>query len=195
MLGRRRRREDEEEHREGEEKDALLCWAELRNGTPLTLDNSDGDVFNVAMRSNNADFWNLAIHELPHRHPGTGDTLFHAVCKSALSESGKLRVIERLKSMLHNPLTPNFVNQMAVSLAREVSVRHAIEQYMQWQPIKERMWWWGPCFRLRAVAVLLVLYRHNRGKCGWNVVPREVRIMIVKCLAREEFTYVPTRLR
>ena len=171
-----------------------FSWAKLRNGTPLILDNSPEDVFNVLQRNSSLELWLLTINEVPPRHTTTGCTLFHTVCRSQLSESDKLAVIDKLVAQGHSPLTPSFTNEKAVSLATEASVRASLGRCMEWQPVAGRQWWWGPCFRQRARAALLVMNRLNggwraAGKAGL-LFARDVRHEIIRHVARGEHVYV-----
>jgi ankyrin repeat protein len=179
---------------DGEWSHAVL-WADLRNGLPILLDDSDNDAFRALLESKDAKLWKWASSELPHQHPTTGDTVFHVLCRSeALNVSDKLAVLADLRLHYRNPLTPNYRNELCVQLAKEPELKKALQEYACWQPYWQAMEWFGPLFQKRAFALLLVCYRlkakHPKLLAGLN---RDIRHLLVKYASGVEYIYVPSK--
>jgi ankyrin repeat protein len=172
------------------------CWADLRNGRPILLDDSENDAFRVLLRSKDAGLWKWASSEPQmQQHPITGDTVFHLLCRSeALTIKQKLIVLADLKLHYRNPLVPNYRNELCVTLAREPELKKALQEYACWQPHRLATEWFGPLFQKRAFALLLVCYRlkaqHPKLLAGLN---RDIRHLLVKYASRVEYIYVPSK--
>ncbi len=170
-------------------------WADLRLGLPLPLDNSSHDVFLALERSSDVQLWKWASSEQHmQRHPITGDTVFHLLCRSgALNLQGKLEVLADLKAHYRNPLTPNYRNELCIDLTANDVLRNELRAYMCWQPLKLVMEWFGPGFRPRAWALLLVCHRlkceHPRRLAGLD---RAMCHLLVTYLTKIEHIYVPS---
>jgi hypothetical protein len=171
-------------------------WVHLRNGMPLFLNNSpERDALRALTRSGNAELWKWASSEPQmQQHPITGDTVFHLLCLAdKLTVEQKLVVLADLKKHYRNPLTPNYRNELCITLAREPEVKKALQEYACWQPHWLSMEWFGPLFQQRAFALLLVCYRikreHPKALEGLN---RDIRHLLVKYASRVECIYVPS---
>ena len=72
-------------------------------------------------------------------------------------------------------------------------MKKALEPYMCWQPHKLVMYWFGPCFRKRAFALLLVCQRMaaTYPRLLAPLMSPDVLHLLVKYLARVEYLYVP----
>jgi hypothetical protein len=172
------------------------CWADLRNGKSLLLDDSENDVFRSMLRSNDVELWKRASSEpLMQQHPITGDTLFHLLCRTeALDLAGKLVVLKDLKKHYRNPLVPNYRNEMCLDLAKEPELKKALQEYACWQPHWLAVEWFGPLFQKRAMALLLVCYRHKRDYPKLLVgLNRDIRHLLVRYASRLEHIYVPSK--
>jgi hypothetical protein len=173
-----------------------VSWADLRNGLPILMDDSDDDAFRALLLSDDAELWKWASSEPQmQQHPVTGDTVFHLLCRcDALDVQGKLNVLTDLKKHYRNPLTPNYRNELCVQLAREPELKKALQEYACWQPHCLAMEWFGPLFRKRVFALLLVCYRlkakHPKLLAGLN---RDIRHFLVKYASRVEYIYVPSK--
>jgi len=121
----------------------------------------------------------------------TGDTVFHLLCRSeALTTDQKLEVLADLKRDFRNPLTPNYKNALCIDLTKEEALKVALRPYMCWQPDRRAMLWFGPFFRRRAWALLLVCTRlrnnHPKALAG---LKKDMRHLLVKYLSRVEYIY------
>jgi hypothetical protein len=103
-------------------------------------------------------------------------------------------VLADLKSRHRNPLVPNCRNERCTDLTTDVALKKELQSYMCWQPHMLAMDWFGPCFRPRAFALLLVCHRlkaeHSKRLAQLN---KDVRNLLVKYLAKIEYLYVPYR--
>ncbi len=169
--------------------DANIKWAKLRYGMQL-LDGSAGDVFNVLSESNDPKLWILASSEpCFQQHPTTGDTVLHLLSRTdKLSTEQKMEVFAALKKDFRNPLIPNFQNKRAIDLTSDSTLKVELAKYMDWQPNRWVMKWYGPVFRKRAFALLLVLKRYPRAYV------KDIRHLLVKYLAKVEHIYVPSKV-
>ncbi len=165
-------------------------WATLRNGKKLCFDGSGRDVFNVLSQSNDPKLWILASSEpCFQQHPMTGDTLLHLLSRNdKLNSEQKMEVFAALKKDYRNPLIPNFQNKRAIDLTSDSALKVELAKYMDWQPNRWVMKWYGPVFRKRAFALLLVLKRYPRAYV------KDVRHLLVKYLAKVEHIYVPSKV-
>jgi ankyrin repeat protein len=174
------------------------CWADLRNGLPILLDDSDKDAFRVLLRSKDAKLWKWASSEPQmQQHPITGDTVFHLLCRTeALTIEQKLSILADLRRDYRNSLTPNYRNELCVTLAREPELKKALQEYACWQPHRLAMEWFGPLFQQRAFALLLVCHRlkreHPKALEGLN---RDIRHLLVKYASRVEYIYITSVAR
>ncbi len=168
--------------------DSTVRWARLRNGRRLHFDGSAGDVFNQLSKSRKEDLWILASREpCFQQHPTTGDTVLHLLARTAnLSSDEKIDIFAALKKDFRNPLIPNFQNERAIDLTSDPVLKAELAKYMEWQPNRWAMHWFGPLFRKRAFALLLVLKRYPRAYV------KDIRHLLVKYLARAEHIYVPS---
>ncbi len=168
---------------------AKVDWARLRNGRRLRLDGSVSDVFNQVSKSTSVYLWIWASREpCFQQHPTTGDTVVHLLARTdSLSSSEKMKVFAALKKDFRNPLIPNFRNERAIDLTSDPVLKAELAKYMEWQPNRWVMHWFGPLFQKRAFALLLVLKRYPR------VYIKDIRHLLVKYLARTEHIYVPSR--
>ena len=170
--------------------DANIKWATLRNGKKLVLDGSANDVFNVLCESDDPKLWILASREpCFQQHPNRGDTVLHLLCRTdQLSSEEKMEVLAALKKDYRNPLIPNFKNKRAIDLTSDPALKVELAKYMEWQPHRSVMHWYGPLFRERAFALLLVLKRYPRAYV------KDVRHLLVKYLAKVEHIYVQSKV-
>ncbi len=170
--------------------DAKLKWAMLRNGKKQLFDGSANDVFNVLSQWNEPKLWILASREpCFQQHPTTGDTVLHLLCRTdKLSSEQKMEVFAALKKDYRNPLIPNFNNKRAIDLASDPALKLELAKYMEWQPHRSVMHWYGPVFQERAFALLLVLKRYPRAYV------KDIRHLLVKYLAKVEHIYVPSKV-
>ena len=124
--------------------DANIKWAKLRYGMQL-LDGSAGDVFNVLSQSNDPKLWILASSEpCFQQHPTTGDTVLHLLSRTdKLSTEQKMEVFAALKKDFRNPLIPNFQNKRAIDLTSDSALKVELAKYMDWQPNRWVMKWYG----------------------------------------------------
>ncbi len=167
-------------------------WTGLRTGEPFVLDGSARDVYQVLATAADVRLWKWASNELPQQHPLTGDTLFHALCRNtALSVSDKLAVLADLKSYHRNPLAPNRKGELCVELAKEAELKQELGRYMTWQPNRFVTHWFGPLFRKRAFALLLVCNRmrkeHPKRLSG---ISNDIRHLLVRYASKAELIYV-----
>ena len=169
---------------------AKILWASLRNGKKQRFDRSDGDIFNVLSESNNPELWILASREpCFQQHPQTGDTVLHLLSRTEkLSSEHKMEVFTALKKDFRNPLIPNFQNKRAIDLTKDTALKVELAKFMEWQPNRWVMKWYGPFFRERAFALLLVLKRYPRAYV------KDIRHLLVKYLAKVEHIYVPSKV-
>ena len=169
---------------------ANSLWASLRNGEEHCFDGSVTDVFNVLSQSNDPKLWILASSEpCFQQHPMTGDTVFHLLCRTAkLSSEEKMEVFAALKNDYRNPLIPNFQNKRVIDLTNDTALKVELAKYMDWQPNRWVMKWYGPLFRERAFSLLLVLKRYPRAYV------KDIRHLLVKYLAKVEHIYVPSKV-
>jgi hypothetical protein len=163
----------------------------LRNGRRQRVDQSEGDVFGALQSSKSVSLWKWASSELPHQHPLTGDTVFDLLCRTdSLTTEQKLAVLTDLRRHRHNPLTPNYGNELCVELTNDPELKKALQSYMCWQPERLVMEWFGPFFQRRAWALLLVCKRlkseHPKRLAGLN---RDIRHLLVKYASRVEHIY------
>ncbi len=170
--------------------DANILWAALRNGEKQRFDRSDDDIFNVLSGSNDPKLWILASSEpCFQQHPKTGDTVLHLLSRTDKLNSGqKMEVFAALKKDYRNPLIPNFQNKRAIDLTSDSALKAELAKYMDWQPNRWVMKWYGPLFRERAFALLLVLKRYPRAYL------KDIRHLLVKYLAKVEHIYVPSKV-
>ncbi len=170
--------------------DAKFNWALLRNGKKQFLDGSANDVFNLLSQSKDPKLWILASREpcFP-QHPNTGDTVLHLLSRTdKLSSKQRMEVLAALKNDFRNPLIPNFNNKRAIDLTSDPALKVELAKYMEWQPHRSVMHWYGPLFRERAFALLSVLKRYPRAYV------KDVRHLLVKHLAKVEHIYVPSKV-
>ncbi len=169
--------------------DANIQWAKLRKGMQL-FDGSDDDIFSVLSESNDSKLWILASSEpCFQQHPKTGDTVFHLLSRTDhLSSKQKMEVFAALKKDYRNPLIPNFKNKRAIDLTNDSALKVELAKYMDWQPNRWVMKWYGPLFRERSFALLLVLKRYPRAYV------KDIRHLLVKYLAKVEHIYVPSKV-
>lgn len=160
-------------------------WSHLRNGLPLKLDDSEDDVFNALERCDRVRLWIYASREpCFQQHPLTGDTVLHLLCRTEkLSLYQKLDVLDELKRDFRNPLIPNFKGERAIDLACASALKREIARYMEFQGNRWVMHWYGPAFRKRAFALLLVMKR-----LGVNA-NKEERELLIRYLTKVEFIY------
>ncbi len=170
--------------------DSTVHWARLRNGRRLHFDGSHGDVFNRLSESASDNLWILASREpCLQQHCTTGDTVLHLLARTdKLSSDQKMKVFAALKKDFRNPLIPNFRNERAIDLTSDPVLKAELAKYMEWQPNRWAMHWFGPVFRGRAFALLLVLKRYPR------VYIKDIRYLLLKYLARVEHIYVPSKV-
>ena len=170
--------------------DAKINWARVRNGKKQLFDGSANDVFNVLSRSNDPSLWILASREpCFQQHPNTGDTVLHLLCRTAkLSSEQKMEVFAALKKDFRNPLIPNFKNKRAIDLTSDPALKVELAKYMEWQPNRWVMHWYGPLFRQRVFALLLVLKRYPRAYV------KDIRHLLVKYLAKVEHIDGPSKV-
>ncbi len=169
---------------------ANILWAALRNGKKQRFDGSGRDIFNVLSESKDPELWILASSEpCFQQHPKTGDTVLHLLSRTdKLSIEQKMEVFAALKKDCRNPLIPNFQNKRAIDLTRDPALKVELAKYMEWQPNRWVMKWYGPVFRERAFALLLVLKRYPRAYV------KDIRHLLVKYSARVEYIYVPSKV-
>ena len=105
-----------------------------------------------------------------------------------LSSDHKMKVFAALKKDFRNPLIPNFQNERAIDLTSDTVLKAEMAKYMEWQPNRWAMHWFGPLFRERAFALLLVLKRYPRAYV------KDIRHLLVKYVARAEHIYVPSKV-
>ncbi len=170
--------------------DAEILWASLRNGEKQRFDRSDEDIFNVLSESNDPELWILASSEpCFQQHPKTGDTVLHLLSRTDKLNSGqKMEVFAALKKDYRNPLIPNFQNKRAIDLTNDTALKVELAKYMDLQPNRWVMKWYGPVFRKRAFTLLLVLKRYPRAYL------KDIRHLLVKYLAKVEHIYVPSKV-
>jgi hypothetical protein len=166
------------------------CWAGSRNGLPLCFDQSETDVFNALAKSNNVELWIACSYEPGfQQHPKTGDTVLHLLCRTdSLRLEDKMVVLTTLKRDFRNPLIPNFRNQLASDLTSDPILRSELNTYMKFKANKHVMKWFGPLFRKRVFAFLLVLKRLQSDMC------KDVRLLLIKYMSKVEYIYVPSVL-
>ena len=169
---------------------ANFLWASLRNGEKQSFDRSSDDIFNVLSESNDPELWIVASSEpCFQQHPKTGDTVFHMLSRTDnLSSEQKMEVFAALKKDYRNPLIPNFQNKRAIDLTSDFALKVELARYMEWQPNRWVMKWYGPLFRKRTFALLLVLKRYPRAYV------KDIRHLLVKYLAKVEHIYVPSKV-
>ncbi len=169
---------------------STVHWARLRNGRRLHFDGSARDVFNQLSKSRDDDLWIWASREpCFQQHPTTGDTVLHLLARTdKLSSDQKMKVFAALKEDFRNPLIPNFQNERAIDLTSDPVLKAELAKYMEWQPNRWAMHWFGPLFRKRAFALLLVLKRYPRAYV------KDIRHLLVKYVARAEHIYVPSKV-
>ncbi len=167
-----------------------INWAMLRNGCKQRFDRSNEDIFNVLSESNDPKLWILASSEpCFQQHPQTGDTVLHLLSRTEkLSSEQKMEVFAALKKDFRNPLIPNFQNKRAIDLTKDTALKVELAKFMEWQPNRWVMKWYGPFFRERAFALLLVLKRYPRAYV------KDIRHLLVKYLAKVEHIYVPSKV-
>ncbi len=170
--------------------DAKCNWALLRNGKKQVFDGSANDVFNVLSQRNDPKLWILASREpCFQQHPTTGDTVLHLLSRTdKLSSEEKMEVFSALKKDYRNPLIHNFQKERAIDLASDPALKAELAKYMEWQPHRSVMHWYGPLFQERAFALLLVLKRYPRAYV------KDIRYLLVKYLAKVEHIYVPSKV-
>ena len=171
-------------------KDANILWASLRNGKKQCFDESEDDIFEVLYKRDDPMLWILASREpCFQQHPPTGDTVLHMLCRTdSLSFEQNMEVFAALKKDHRNPLIPNFNNERAIDLTSDPALKVELARYMEWQPHRSVMHWYGPLFRTRAFALLLVLKRYPRAYV------KDVRHLLVKYLAKVEHIYIPSKV-
>jgi hypothetical protein len=168
-------------------------WACFRSGERFKLDNTEeNDEFLALQQSSDVELWKWASREqLMQRHPLTGDTTFHLLCRTnKLTTEQKLAVLADLRAHRRNPLTPNYRNELCTALTNDAEVKKALEEYMGWRP---KWWvteWFGPCFRERARTLLLVCCRMKAEHP--KRMNKDIRHLLVKYLSKVEHIYVPT---
>lgn len=163
-------------------------WAFARVVRPLTLYLSSGDAFNVMFKIKDVALWKWASSEPQfQQHPLTENTLLHVVCMSeALSQEDKLEVIRDMKRDCRvNPFLLNFDNERAVEVATDPRVKEELRAYTKWHPHRQAMYWFGPLFRRRVFALLLVLQR-----LGMSRICTDVRHLLVQHVLQAEHIYV-----
>jgi hypothetical protein len=163
----------------------------LKNGIPLSFDESEQDVFNTLSRSDSVNLWICASCEPGfQQHPKTGDTVLHLLCRTkSLSTKEKMTVLSALKKDFRNPLLPNFRKERAIDLTKNPILKADLNTYMQFKPKRKVIQWFGPLFRKRVFAFLLVLKRLKMG------VYKDVRLLLINYMSKEEHIYVPAKIR
>jgi hypothetical protein len=161
-----------------------VAWAMLRNGRPLLLDGSPRDAFVCLENTSLVNLWVWASREPGmQQHPVSGDTVLHLLCRTnKLEAQHKLEVLAELKRDFRNPFVPNFKGERAVDLTSDPVLKREMMCFMEFQPRRQVMQWFGPCFQKRVFGLLLVLTRMK--------VCKDVRVLLVKHLSRIEHTYV-----
>ncbi len=115
--------------------------------------------------------------------------MFHMLSRTDnLSSEQKMEVFAALKKDYRNPLIPNFQNKRAIDLTSDFALKVELARYMEWQPNRWVMKWYGPLFRKRTFALLLVLKRYPRAYV------KDIRHLLVKYLAKVEHIYVPSKV-
>jgi hypothetical protein len=139
--------------------------------------------------SKNADLWIWASREPGfQQHPKTGETVLHLLCRTdALTLEKKMKVLSWLKKDFRNPLIPNYKNQRAVDLTSDPVLKAELLKYMEFQPNRWVMQWYGPVFRQRVFTMLLVV---TRLKFGY----RDLRILLAKYMSKVEHIFVAQKL-
>ncbi len=157
-------------------------WASMRVTRP-NYDGSAKDWFVAISQCSQPDIWiNASREPSMQQHPISGDTLFHVLCRSnKLDAVQKMEVFQALKRDFYNPLTPNAKGERAVDLATDVTLKSALFKYMEWQPNRWVMHWFGPIFRKRAFTFLLCTKQFR--------FPKDVRLLLVKYLSQIETVY------
>jgi hypothetical protein len=117
------------------------------------------------------------------RHPLTGDTMLHVAARTNNA------VLMRACFDSHqNPLLRNRYLLLAVESATDAAMRAELHRYSLWRPTELVTRWFGPYFRGRARAWLLVCARWSRD--GTRNVARDVQLLIVRFVAAAEETFV-----
>ena len=114
--------------------------------------------------------------------------MFHVLCRTdKLTTENKLKVLAELKKDFRNPLIPNFKNKRAIDLTNDPVVKKELSTYMEFKTHRLVMRWYGPVFRERVFAMLLVLKRLFGG-----LASKDIRFMLAKQLSMVEHIYVPS---
>lgn len=114
--------------------------------------------------------------------------MLHLLGRSnVLTSEQKLEVLAKLKKDFRNPLIPNVKNQRAVDLTSDPVLKAELLKYMEFQPNRWVMHWYGPLFRQRVFTMLLVLKRLH------VAANTDIRKLLAKYMSKVEHIYVPCK--
>lgn len=161
-----------------------FIWAITRMTSPL-LDGSRNDWYTVLreVAPDNVRLWNLVTAATSGgRHPITGDTTLHAGVRA-----GNPNTVGTILSRLPNPFFRNVAGETPLDVARTLpasehknQILASLSYYSRWIPSHIHTDWYGPLFRVRAKAFLLVNQR-------LKLVPKDVLWIIIRCVANTEY--------
>jgi ankyrin repeat protein len=156
-----------------------LLWTFMRSGlslVPINIffdlsdpENDNRDLFAQALfdyiaKCSDVRLWRLVEMELRTFRQGVhGNTLLHVA-----AETGRMDVLKMLMDRKINPLISNRSGYLAIDVASNGEVKLLLREYMLWKPLRDQTDWYGPLFRKRAIALLLVILRMEKrfGKFG-----------------------------
>lgn len=161
---------------------ASYCWALLRFDAAFVYDNSDRDFFRVMASCADARLWWLVAAELlVTRYPVSMDTLLHVAARANNADA-----VRACCSHMINPLLRNNAGELAVDCTTDKAVRALLVKYATWRPDTRVTHWFGPYFRGRARAWLLVCQHWRSTRV--RAVQREMQLRVVYYIAQAEET-------
>lgn len=164
---------------------AAYVWAMMRHSGGLCFDDGpSSDCFRVLGKKNSVELWRLVADELGSlRHPITEDTLLHVAARV-----NSIDAVRVCMTRYVNPLLRNKTGDLPSDVTTEKEIREEIQRYSCWRPKRKVTIWYGPYFRSRARAFLLVCERWRRK--GIRIVNKDEQNSILMRLAACEETFV-----
>jgi ankyrin repeat protein len=113
------------------------------------------------------------------RIDNTNDTYLHIAVRDK-----SVRNVQFAMQCHVNPFLLNRKDECALNYPCTPEIRAMLDEYTRFNCLPHQMRWWGPYFRKRVVAFLLVMQRWHKEKV--REIPRDVRVCILRWVARFE---------
>ena len=155
-------------------------WAHTRYGSGSYLRPESLLASNSSVR-----FWHLYLPNVVSYRTPAGDSVLSLACRTNVfdSEADQIKVVKHCMELNINPHVVGARGLRAIDYVAEGSaVDNLLSRYAEWRP--ESTWWFGPYFLRRAKCMLMAINRYMR-------MPRELREILTRYLARTEYVWVP----